>query len=89
MQKILKYIDTGKSEGARLVTGGSQHGKKGYFVQPTIFSNVENGMTIAKVRWAAICFVAKKIGDRCCFYFNARCFVGRDFWSGYVDYSLR
>lgn len=30
------------------MTGGKRHGTKGYFVQPTVFADVEDGMTIAK-----------------------------------------
>jgi aldehyde dehydrogenase (NAD+) len=47
-QKILGYIDSGKSEGARLVEGGSRVGEKGYFVRPTVFGDVKDTMKIAK-----------------------------------------
>jgi aldehyde dehydrogenase (NAD+) len=46
--KILKYIEIGKSEGATLVTGGKRHGEKGFFIQPTIFSDSTDSMTIAR-----------------------------------------
>jgi aldehyde dehydrogenase (NAD+) len=46
--KILGYIDSGKQEGARLVTGGERCGNKGYFIKPTIFDEVDNKMKIAK-----------------------------------------
>ncbi|XP_052199322.1 aldehyde dehydrogenase family 2 member C4-like isoform X2 [Diospyros lotus] len=39
-EKILSYIEHGKREGATLLTGGKRHGKKGYYIQPTIFTNV-------------------------------------------------
>jgi len=48
MTKILGYINSGKKEGGRLVAGGERHGKKGYFVQPTVFADVQDHMTIAK-----------------------------------------
>lgn len=48
MSKILHLIDSGKKQGAKLVAGGSRHGDKGYFVQPTVFANVKDNMTIAK-----------------------------------------
>jgi acyl-CoA reductase-like NAD-dependent aldehyde dehydrogenase len=38
----------GVKEGAKLVVGGKRHGDKGYFVQPTIFTDVTDDMTIAK-----------------------------------------
>ena len=44
----MKYIEIGKKEGARLVIGGGRHGDKGYFVQPTIFADVTDNMSIAK-----------------------------------------
>ncbi len=46
--KILGYIDSGKSGGARLVTGGERAKDKGYFLQPTIFSGVRPDMKIAQ-----------------------------------------
>lgn len=41
-------IDSGKEEGAKLVTGGERIGNKGYFVAPTVFADVKDDMTIAK-----------------------------------------
>ena len=48
MDKILNYVQDGKAEGAELTTGGSRHGDKGYFVEPTVFANVQDDMRIAK-----------------------------------------
>lgn len=48
LDKILRLIESGKREGAKLETGGSQIGTEGYFVQPTVFSNVTDNMSIAK-----------------------------------------
>ncbi len=51
MNTVLGYIETGKSEGAKLVAGGkrvSVDGGKGYFVEPTIFDGVDNNMKIAQ-----------------------------------------
>ncbi|UWR21529.1 betaine-aldehyde dehydrogenase [Sulfitobacter sp. S190] len=45
---VLKYIETGKAEGARLVTGGAEIEGDGYFIQPTVFADVTDGMTIAR-----------------------------------------
>jgi aldehyde dehydrogenase (NAD+) len=47
-QKVLGYIETGKKEGATVATGGDRHGSKGYYVQPTVFTNVTDNMTIAE-----------------------------------------
>jgi len=48
MKKILDLIETGICEGAELKTGGKRHGNVGYFIEPTVFSNVKDEMTIAK-----------------------------------------
>ncbi len=50
MERVLGYITTGSKEGARLVTGGRRASElgEGYFVQPTIFADVDGKMRIAK-----------------------------------------
>ena len=48
MNKILGYVDSGKQQGAKLLTGGSRFGERGYFVQPTVFSDVTDDMKICK-----------------------------------------
>jgi len=48
MNNILNYISIGSREGAKLLTGGKRLGKKGYFIEPTVFSDVKDEMTIAK-----------------------------------------
>ena len=44
----MNYIDKGVKEGAKLVAGGKRVGSKGYFVEPTVFADVTEDMTIAK-----------------------------------------
>jgi acyl-CoA reductase-like NAD-dependent aldehyde dehydrogenase len=46
--RILDLIDSGKKDGAKLECGGERHGDKGFFIQPTVFSGVEDNMRIAK-----------------------------------------
>ena len=48
--RVLGYIDAGKKEGARLVVGGGRPAglPKGWYVEPTLFADVDNGMTIAR-----------------------------------------
>ena len=46
--KILKYVEYGKQDGANCVTGGKRHGNKGYFVEPTLFAGVTDDMRIAR-----------------------------------------
>ncbi|KAL3031475.1 hypothetical protein AAZX31_02G031800 [Glycine max] len=47
-QKILKYIRSGVESGATLETGGDRFGNSGFYIQPTVFSNVKDDMLIAK-----------------------------------------
>jgi aldehyde dehydrogenase (NAD+) len=48
-QRVLGYIKIGVEEGARLVTGGGvPEGKSGFYVQPTLFADVDNSMRIAQ-----------------------------------------
>ena len=47
-ERVMEYIQIGKDEGADLISGGESVGDKGYFVQPTIFSNVNGDMRIAR-----------------------------------------
>jgi aldehyde dehydrogenase (NAD+) len=46
--RVMGYIEAGKSEGATLACGGDRVGDRGYFVQPTVFSGVQDEMTIAR-----------------------------------------
>ena len=46
--KVMGYIQSGKSEGAKLVCGGERVGKAGYFIQPTVFADVQDDMKIAR-----------------------------------------
>jgi betaine-aldehyde dehydrogenase len=45
---VLGYIDKGKAEGARLVYGGNAIDGKGFYMQPTVFADVTDDMTIAR-----------------------------------------
>ncbi|KAF9612854.1 hypothetical protein IFM89_004264 [Coptis chinensis] len=47
-EKILSYIEHGKREGATLLTGGKACGEKGYYIEPTIFTDVKEDMLIVK-----------------------------------------
>jgi aldehyde dehydrogenase (NAD+) len=50
MDRVKGYVDKGLQEGARIATGGRRADEygPGYFFQPTVFSNVTNGMSIAQ-----------------------------------------
>lgn len=46
--KVLGYIESAKKEGATLCAGGKRHSDVGYFIEPTVFSNVTDNMKIAR-----------------------------------------
>ncbi|MFI2478478.1 aldehyde dehydrogenase family protein [Nocardia xishanensis] len=39
-EKVLGYLELGRSEGVEVVTGGNPHGDKGFFVEPTVLTGV-------------------------------------------------
>jgi aldehyde dehydrogenase (NAD+) len=49
-ERVLGYIEKGREEGARVLLGGGtpQHLERGYYVEPTVFVDVTNDMTIAR-----------------------------------------
>jgi len=44
---LLKFIEKGVAEGAKLVHGGKRVGDKGFFLEPAIFTDVKDGMFVA------------------------------------------
>ncbi|GAB4535842.1 MAG: betaine-aldehyde dehydrogenase [Ruegeria sp.] len=48
MNIVLGYIEKGKAEGARLVHGGARLDRPGFYLQPTVFADVTDDMTIAR-----------------------------------------
>jgi aldehyde dehydrogenase (NAD+) len=51
MDRVLRYVESGKQEGATLVAGGQRFDigtGRGFFMEPTIFADVTAGMTIAR-----------------------------------------
>ena len=48
--RVEHYIEVGKAEGARLATGGLRpsHLNRGFYIEPTVFANVDNNSTIAR-----------------------------------------
>ena len=58
--RIMGYIEDGKKSGAKVVTGGARHGDKGYFIQPTIFTDVNENMKIVQEEiFGPVCTVQK------------------------------
>jgi betaine-aldehyde dehydrogenase len=48
LERVCRYIEIGREEGARIVTGGGRPDRSGYFVEPTLFADASNSMTIAR-----------------------------------------
>ena len=46
--KVMRYIELGMREGAQLLCGGSQVGDRGFFIEPTVFADVQDNMKIAQ-----------------------------------------
>lgn len=58
--RIMNYIKSGKEDGATVEIGGERHGDKGYFIQPTIFSNVKPEMKIVQEEiFGPVCSISK------------------------------
>lgn len=58
--RIMGYIDDGKRAGAKVVTGGGRHGSEGYYIQPTVFADVNENMKIVKEEiFGPVCTVQK------------------------------
>jgi hypothetical protein len=59
MDKILDLIESGKRNGAKLQIGGQRQGDKGFFVQPTVFSDVLDDHRISReeVKYKKIFFL--------------------------------
>jgi phenylacetaldehyde dehydrogenase len=47
-EKVLGYLDSGKTDGAEAVVGGGRASDRGYFVQPTILTNTSNDMKVVR-----------------------------------------
>ena len=58
--RIMSYIEHGQTEGATIETGGKRKGDVGYFIEPTIFSNVHEDMKIMQEEiFGPVCSIAK------------------------------
>jgi len=48
LKKVIQYIEIAKQEGATLAIGGKRMDLPGFFIEPTVFTDVRDDMTIAK-----------------------------------------
>jgi phenylacetaldehyde dehydrogenase len=62
-ETVMKYIQTGKDEGAELICGGEALPGKGFFVQPTVFTHPNQDITIAREEIFGPVLFAQPFGD--------------------------
>ena len=48
LQRVTGYLESGVADGATAVTGGSRHGDQGYFVEPTVLTNIRPDMKVVR-----------------------------------------
>jgi acyl-CoA reductase-like NAD-dependent aldehyde dehydrogenase len=48
LERVRSYIESGRADGAELVSGGEEPGGEGYFVEPTLFTATDDSMKIAR-----------------------------------------
>ena len=75
LDKIMSYIDRGQAQGANCVTGGRRYGRRGFFVEPTVFTDVSDTMDIAReeifgpvlsvLKFRSAAEVVKRANDTC------------------------
>ena len=63
LQRVSDYLDIGRREGAEIVTGGNAVAGPGFFVQPTVFANVNATMRIVQEEIFGPVLVATPIDD--------------------------
>ncbi|KAA1193209.1 aldehyde dehydrogenase family protein [Pseudohalioglobus sediminis] len=91
--RVLSYIEKGKQEGARLLLGGGipENLPKGYYVQPTVFVDVTNDMTIAReeIFGPVLCVIAYDNEDEAVRIANDSPFgLSGSVWAGTLDRGL-
>jgi aldehyde dehydrogenase (NAD+) len=94
-ERVRGYIRKGIEEGATLVTGGPEQPEnlpKGYFVKPTVFANVKNGMTIAQqeIFGPVLCIIPYEDEEDAIRIANDSAYgLGGGVWSGDVEHAKR
>lgn len=64
LKRILHYVEEGKKAGATCEIGGERLGRKGYYVKPTIFTNVNDDMKIVQEEiFGPVCVIQKFKGE--------------------------
>jgi phenylacetaldehyde dehydrogenase len=63
LQRVTNYLNQGKEEGARCVTGGGRVGGQGYFVEPTVMKDVTPNMSVVQEEIFGPVVVAEKFDN--------------------------
>jgi phenylacetaldehyde dehydrogenase len=63
LTRVTGYLESGQEEGATAVTGGGRYGDRGYFVEPTVFTNANPGMKIVREEIFGPVVVAEPFSD--------------------------
>ncbi len=63
LERVTAYIKAGKDEGARIATGGTRLGDKGYFVEPTVLLDVNESMRVVREEIFGPVLVAQPVDD--------------------------
>ncbi len=62
-ERVLGYIDSGRSEGAKVMTGGEAPSHAGYYVKPTVLANVRADMKVTREEIFGPVLVAQRFDD--------------------------
>ncbi|MFF4991484.1 aldehyde dehydrogenase family protein [Streptosporangium saharense] len=63
LRRVTGFLESGRQEGARTVTGGERHGDQGYFVQPTVITDVRPDMRLVREEIFGPVVVASPFSD--------------------------
>ncbi|API58623.1 betaine-aldehyde dehydrogenase [Tardibacter chloracetimidivorans] len=63
LSRVMGFFDSGREDGARVVTGGGRHGDKGYFVKPTVYADTNRDMRLVREEIFGPVIVAEPFGD--------------------------
>ncbi len=63
LQRVTGFLNSGRDDGACMVAGGSRHGERGYFVQPTVITDANPDMKIVKEEIFGPVVVAESFTD--------------------------
>lgn len=87
LNKVMNYIEAGKKEGAKLEAGGKRIGNVGYFIEPTVFSNVTDNMSICTDEVRKLTIFAKSMLKQ-----ELKQFFGHfvlDLWTSSIDFEIQ